>query len=145
MEALAYATTTMTGILIGVGIMDTMEESENSSGSISIEQVDSTESQSTTVNISSCSEKEKRKRCKKWGVGAPAQASNIVNINRRGPKGIKRIDRPEESVPGSQYHAHVYNDAVLNVDGIRHDKHHGVPPFGKDDRDFLFCYGRKGV
>ena len=69
MEALAYATTAMTSILVGVGIMDTMEESENSSGSISIEQVDSTESQSTTVNISSCSEKEKRKRCKKWGSG----------------------------------------------------------------------------
>ena len=28
-----------------------------------------------------------------------------------------------------------------NVDGTIHDKHHGVPPFGKDDRDFLFCYG----
>ena len=32
-----------------------------------------------------------------------------------------------------------------NVDGTIHDKHHGMPPFGKDDRDFLFCYGRKGV
>ena len=63
MEALAYATTAMTGILVGGGggIMDAMEESED------------------------------------------------------------------------------------NVDGTIHDKHHGVPPFGKDDRDFLFCYGRKGV
>ena len=61
LEALAYTTTAMTGILVGVGIMDAMEESED------------------------------------------------------------------------------------NVDGTIHDKHHGMPPFGKDDRDFLFCYGRKGV
>ena len=74
-----------------------------------------------------------------------AQARNIVNINRRGPKGIKRIDRPEESVPGSQYHAHAYNDAALNVDGTVHDKHRGMPPFSKDDKDFLFCYDWKGV
>ena len=114
-------------------------------GILSSEQVDSTESQSTTVNISSCSEKEKRKRCKKWGMGTPAQARNIVNINRRGPKGIKRIDKPEESVPGSQYHAHAYNDAALNVDGTVHDKHRGMQLFSKDDKDFLFCYGWKGV
>ena len=74
-----------------------------------------------------------------------AQARNIVNINRRGPKGIKRIDRPEESVPGSQYHAHAYNDAALNVDGTVHDKHRGMPLFSKDDKDFLFCYDWKGV
>ena len=79
------------------------------------------------------------------GSGSAAQASNIVNINRRGPKGIKRIDKPEESVPGSQYHAHAYNDAALNVDGTVHDKHRGMPPFSKDDKDFLFCYGWKGV
>lgn len=78
-------------------------------------------------------------------MGTPAQARNIVNINRRGPKGIKRIDKPEESVPGSQYHAHAYNDAALNVDGTVHDKHRGMPPFSKDDKDFLFCYGWKGV
>lgn len=32
LEALAYATTAMTDILVGVGIMDAMEESEDSSG-----------------------------------------------------------------------------------------------------------------
>ena len=35
LEALAYATTAMTGILVGVGIMDAMEESEDSSDSSS--------------------------------------------------------------------------------------------------------------
>ena len=29
----------------------------------------------------------------------------------------------------------------LNIDGTIHDKHRGVPKFGKDERDFLFCYG----
>jgi len=63
------------------------------------------------------------------------------NIKRRGPKGIKRIDRPEASVPNSQYHAHAHNNAALNLDGTIHDKHRGMPPFSKDDRDFLFCHG----
>ena len=35
LEALAYTTTAMTGILVGVGIMDAMEESEDSSDSSS--------------------------------------------------------------------------------------------------------------
>ena len=91
LEALAYATTAMTGILVGVGIMDAMEESEDSSG---IEQVDSTESQSTTVTISSCSEKEKRKRCKKWGMGTPVQAQLKVR-RQQAPRGIYRIDRAD--------------------------------------------------
>ena len=37
----------------------------------------------------------------------------------------------------------VYNDAALNLDGTIHDKHRGIPPFSKDDRDFLFCKGWK--
>ncbi|WP_231623946.1 RHS repeat-associated core domain-containing protein, partial [Neisseria sp. 83E34] len=89
-------------------------------------------------------EKKRKKRCKKWGQGTPAQAESIVKKGR-GPKGIKRIDRPELSVPGSQYHAHAHNNAALNLDGTIHDKHRGMPPFSKDDKDFLFCYGWKGV
>lgn len=37
----------------------------------------------------------------------------------------------------------VYNDVALNLDGTIHDKHRGIPPFSKDDRDFLFCQGWK--
>ena len=37
----------------------------------------------------------------------------------------------------------VYKDAALNLDGTIHDKHRGIPPFSKDDRDFLFCQGWK--
>ncbi|WP_233441785.1 type VI secretion system tip protein TssI/VgrG [Aggregatibacter actinomycetemcomitans] len=133
LEGLAYAGTAMAGILIGVGIMDAKEEYDKAQAQSAAE-----------IEASKC-EKERKRRCKKWGTGTPAQARNIVNINRRGPKGIKRIDRPEESVPGSQYHAHAYNDAALNVDGTVHDKHRGMPPFSKDDKDFLFCYGWKGV
>ena len=137
LEALAYATTAMTDILVGVGIMDAMEESEDSSG---IEQVDSTESQSTTVNISSCSEKEKRKRYKKWGMGTPVQAQLKVH-RQQAPRGIDRIDRGHGNAPNAQWHAHDFTDAALNVDGTIHDKHRGVPSFAKDERDFLFCHG----
>ena len=98
-------------------------------------------SESDTCTGKCQEEKERKKRCKKWGRGTPADAAKIVNIKRRGPKGIKRIDKPEESVPNSQYHAHAHNDAALNLDGTIHDKHRGVPPFSKDDRDFLFCHG----
>ncbi len=98
-------------------------------------------SESDTCTGKCQEEKERKKRCKKWGRGTPADAAKIVNIKRRGPKGIKRIDKPEESVPNSQYHAHAHNDAALNLDGTIHNKHRGIPPFSKDDRDFLFCHG----
>jgi len=109
-------------------------------GIISSEQVDSTESQSTTVNISSCSEKEKRKRCKKWGMGIPVQAQLKVR-RHQAPRGINRIDRGHGNAPNAQWHAHDFTDAALNVDGTIHDKHKGIPNFGKDERDFLFCHG----
>ena len=109
-------------------------------GIISSEQVDSTESQSTTVNISSCSEKEKRKRCKKWGVGNERQAQMKV-IRKQAPRGIKRVDEAHGDAPNGQWHAHDLTGAALNVDGTIHDKHRGVPSFGKDERDFLFCHG----
>ena len=102
--------------------------------------MDSTESQSTTVNISSCSEKEKRKRCKKWGVGNERQAQMKV-IRKQAPRGIKRVDEAHGDAPNGQWHAHDLTGAALNVDGTIHDKHRGVPSFGKDERDFLFCHG----
>ncbi|WP_179108637.1 RHS repeat-associated core domain-containing protein, partial [Rodentibacter genomosp. 2] len=131
LEGLAYVGTALTGILIAAGIMEAKEEHDKAQSAAQAE-------------TSKC-EKERKKRCKKWGMGRPQQAEKIVNILHRGPRGIKRIDRPEESVPGSQFHAHAYNDAALNVDGTIHDKHRGMPPFSRDDRDFLFCYGWKGV
>ncbi|MFU2078906.1 RHS repeat domain-containing protein, partial [Avibacterium endocarditidis] len=137
-----YAGYALWGMLFGtaavVGIQGTIEALESTDSS-------SSKTNSVTTDVSKCSEEEKKKRCKKWGMGEPEQAEKIVNRFRRGPKGIKRIDRPELSVPASQYHAHDRNGAALNLDGTIHDKHRGMPLFSKDDRDFLFCYGWKGV
>lgn len=93
-----------------------------------------------TCNCAHDIEKEKKKRCRKWGVGTPKQAQQKVRIGQ-GSKGVKRIDKPEESVPGSQWHAHANNDSALNMDGTIHDTHRGIPPFTRDDKDFLFCHG----
>lgn len=41
----------------------------------------------------------------------------------------------------AQRHAHDLSEVALNIDGTIHDKHRGVPKFGKDERYFLFCYG----
>ena len=87
LEALAYATTAMTGILIGVGIMDAMEESEDSSG---IEQVDSTESQLTT-DISNCSKTESGcPPCNPYPVGTLGYIG--PRIVQRGADGARNND-----------------------------------------------------
>lgn len=90
----------------------------------------------TLVPAGARKRKSVRSVAKSGGQGTPAQAEAMVKKGR-GPKGIKRIDRPELSVPSSQYHAHAYNNAALNLDGTIHDKHRGMPPFSKDDRDFF--------
>ena len=126
LEALAHTTAAMTGILIGVGIMEATEEEDKA-------EVQETEA-------SKC-EKERKKRCKKWGVGTPVQAQLKVRRRQQAPRGIDRIDRGHGNAPNAQWHAHDFTDAALNVDGTIHDKHRGVPSFGKDERDFLFCHG----
>ena len=131
LEALAHATAAMTGILIGVGIMEAAEAME------ATEEEDKAEVQETEA--SKC-EKERKKRCKKWGVGTPIQAQLKVR-RQQAPRGIDRIDRGHGNAPNAQWHAHDFTDAALNVDGTIHDKHRGAPSFGKDERDFLFCHG----
>lgn len=53
--------------------------------------------------------------------GTPKDAREKVNKGQ-GPRDIKRIDKPEQDVPGSQWHAHDHNGGALNQDGSIHDK-----------------------
>jgi len=53
--------------------------------------------------------------------GTPKDAREKVNRGQ-GPRDIKRIDKPEQGVPGSQWHAHDHNGGALNQDGSIHDK-----------------------
>jgi RHS repeat-associated protein len=50
----------------------------------------------------------------------------------QGPKEITRIDAPESSVPGSQWHAHGKNGGAINLDGSIHDKRPTI--FKKNNR-----------
>ena len=99
-----------------------------------------TETKITTCSGSKCAEENQRKRCRKWGVGTPREAQNKVT-RQQAPRTIKRIDAPETSVPNSQWHAHDLANAALNIDGSIHDQHRGMPNFGNDGKDFLFCHG----
>lgn len=53
--------------------------------------------------------------------GTPKDAQRKVDRGQ-GPRDIKRIDKPEQDVPGSQWHAHDHNGGALNQDGSIHDK-----------------------
>ena len=130
LEALAHTTAAMTGILIGVGIMEAAEAME------ATEEEDKAEVQETEA--SKC-EKERKKRCKKWGIGQPEDARRKVRRGQ-GSKNISMIHRPDEdNVPGSQWHAHDFGGEALNLDGTLHHKNY--PNFNNDDRDFLFYHG----
>jgi RHS repeat-associated protein len=67
------------------------------------------------------------------------QARNIVRRGR-GPKEIDRIDPPNTSVPGSQWHAQRkgMGGPALNQDGTFR---HGDPKFSMDTTKFLKKYG----
>jgi len=61
----------------------------------------------------------------------------------QGPRDIKRIDAPEQSVPGSQWHAHQTTPVngrhpALNLDGSSHD---GTPTFSRKTQDWLRNHG----
>ena len=73
-------------------------------------------------------------------MGTPVQAQLKVR-RQQAPRGIYRIDRADRNALNAQWHTHDLSEAALNIDGTIHDKHRGVPKFGKDERDFLFCYG----
>ena len=51
---------------------------------------------------------------------SPKDAQKAV-LKDPGPRDITRIDKPEESVPGSQWHAHCSCGAAINQDGSMHD------------------------
>jgi len=83
-----------------------------------------------------------------WGlskdtcVGTPRDAQKKVERGQ-GPRDIKRIDEPEQSVPVSQWHAHQTKpekgkNPALNQDGSIHD---GTPTFSKKTLKWLRSYG----
>lgn len=75
-------------------------------------------------------------------AGCPKQAQNKVRKGQ-GPRDIHRIDAPEQSVPGSQWHAHQSQmkdgkRPALNQDGSYHD---GKPDFSKKTLKWLEEHG----
>ncbi len=58
----------------------------------------------------------------------------------QGPKEIGRIDAPEQSVPGSQWHAHGKgkNKGAINIDGSIHDSD---PKFSNKTKKWLKEHG----
>ena len=58
----------------------------------------------------------------------------------QGPREIDRIDAPESSVPGSQWHAHGKgkSDGAINLDGTIHDSN---PNFSKKTKEWLKQHG----
>jgi len=78
----------------------------------------------------------------KGGGGTPKDAKKAVDRGQ-GPNDIKRIDKPESSVTGSQWHAHqtkVVNgkNPALNQDGSSHD---GQPSFSARTLEWLQSFG----
>jgi RHS repeat-associated protein len=67
----------------------------------------------------------------------PSSARNKVRRGQ-GPREITRIDAPEGSVPGSQWHAHGSNGGAINLDGSIHD---GDPKFSKKTLNWLNEHG----
>jgi len=56
----------------------------------------------------------------------------------RGPKDISRIDGPQSSVPGSQFHAHDRFGGAMNLDGTFHD---AIPRFSNKTIEWLKSNG----
>lgn len=67
----------------------------------------------------------------------PKDAQNKVKKGQ-GPKEVTRIDKPESSVPGSQWHAHGKNGGAINQDGTFHD---GDPFFSNKTLKWLREHG----
>jgi hypothetical protein len=87
-------------------------------------------------------EKALRILASKGGGGTPKDAQKAV-ARGQGPADIKRIDRPEQSVKGSQWHAHQTKtvngkNPALNQDGSSHD---GQPSFSARTLQWLQSFG----
>jgi RHS repeat-associated protein len=67
----------------------------------------------------------------------PKDAQRKV-IRRQAPREIIRIDAPESSITGSQWHAHGKNGGAINLDGTIHD---GDPQFSRKTLDWLREHG----
>jgi uncharacterized protein RhaS with RHS repeats len=67
------------------------------------------------------------------------KASKLQQQIKKGqaPKGIKRADSAEQSVPDSQDHVHFDDGTSLNVDGTVHDKKGGIPKPNNKQKKFL--------
>ena len=73
-------------------------------------------------------------------VGSPKDAQSKIN-KKQGPKDIVRIDSPEQSVPGSQWHAHCKCGSGYNLDGSIHDTSRGRISFSKKTIEWLNSHG----
>jgi hypothetical protein len=69
----------------------------------------------------------------------PKDAQRAVKRGQ-GPREVTRIDGPESSVPGSQWHAHGRNGGALNLDGTIHD---ADPYFSNGTLEWLRGFGWK--
>ena len=69
-------------------------------------------------------------------VGSPKDAQSKIN-KKQGPKDIVRIDSPEQSVPGSQWHAHCKCGSGYHLDGSIHDTSRGRISFSKKTIEWL--------
>lgn len=74
--------------------------------------------------------------------GSPKDAQKAVQRDQ-GPRDIRNIHRPEQDVPGSQWHAHQAQKVdgkypALNLDGSPHD---GVPNFSQKTLEWLKSFG----
>ena len=63
----------------------------------------------------------------------------------QGPRDVGHIHKPEESIPGSQWHTHGKGKkkGALNADGTLHDKHKGDPGFSGETKKWLQDHGWK--
>ena len=67
------------------------------------------------------------------------KASKMQQKVKKGqaPKGIKRFDSAESSVPNSKDHVHFDDGTSMNVDGTVHDKKNGAPNPNNKQKKFL--------
>lgn len=85
-----------------------------------------------------------QKSIPKGSLGTAKDAQKKVRKGQ-GPRDVGSIHKPEESVPGSQWHAHGKGKkkGAINADGTIHDAHKGVPDFSKKTNKWLQDHGWK--
>jgi len=73
-----------------------------------------------------------------WGLSCGPKDAQKKVARGQGASEITMIHKPEQSVPGSQWHAHGKNGGALNLDGSIHD---ADPKFSKKTLKWLREHG----